>query len=79
MWLQRFSGRPATAELLRQLQAGMATSSPPPAMEEREDGPELELDVRVPTVRLQSCDGKTFAVPVSIVRVSRTIDTMLKG
>ena len=30
-------------------------------------------------IRLQSSDGKTFAVPVEVVRVSRTIDTMLKG
>ncbi|CAI8058061.1 S-phase kinase-associated protein 1 [Geodia barretti] len=29
-------------------------------------------------IRLQSSDGKTFAVPVEVVRVSRTIDTMLK-
>lgn len=33
----------------------------------------------VRTVRLQSCDGKTFEVPIDVVRVSRTIDTMLKG
>lgn len=31
------------------------------------------------TVRLQSCDGKNFEVPLDVVRVSRTIDTMLKS
>ena len=33
----------------------------------------------VPAVRLQSSDGKIYAVPLDVVRVSRTIDTMLKG
>ena len=30
-------------------------------------------------ILLQSSDGKTFAVPLEVVRVSRTLDTMLKG
>ena len=31
------------------------------------------------TVRLQSSDGQTFQVSVEVVKVSRTIATMLKG
>ena len=38
-----------------------------------------DVPVRLQAVRLQSSDGKTFAVPLNVVRVSRTLDTMLKG
>ena len=31
------------------------------------------------SVRLQSSDGETFEVSVRVARLSRTIDTMLRG
>ena len=33
----------------------------------------------VDSVRLQSSDGETFEVSLKVARLSRTIDTMLKG
>ena len=42
-------------------------------------GSEKEEEEVMATIRLQSSDGKTFAVPLNVVRVSRTVDTMIKG